>query len=256
MKKSIFVIAAAAFAFVVCAADADTPRRVRPRGVAKQSGGIVERAYAGKVVRVFNAQSAVPSDIVAKAVLDTRLSAQLPVEVVAAEASGEAAAMANASKLANGANVGAAVVMVEKPGQPIIIASPDGRWAILNVAEIGRDSGKVEVRFRKLLWNAVAHALGAGSTGDRGCVLRGFGSMQELDGIAATTPGPMAHNAMIEVAAARGIGMISFASYRTACQQGWAPQPTNDVQKAIWDEVHAMPTEPIKIKPETKKQDK
>ena len=31
------------------------------------------------------------------------------------------------------------------------------------------------------------------------------------------------------------------------------PAPTNDVQKAIWDEIHAMPTEPIKIKPETKK---
>ena len=24
--------------------------------------------------------------------------------------------------------------------------------------------------------------------------------------------------------------------------------PTNDVQKAIWDKVHAIPTEPLKIK--------
>ena len=44
--------------------------------------------------------------------------------------------------------------------------------------------------------------------------------------------------------------------YRKACEEGWAPQPTNDVQKAIWDKVHAMPTEPLKIKPETKKQEK
>ena len=27
----------------------------------------------------------------------------------------------------------------------------------------------------------------------------------------------------------------------------------NEYQKAIWDKVHAMPTAPIKIKPETKK---
>ena len=44
--------------------------------------------------------------------------------------------------------------------------------------------------------------------------------------------------------------------YRKACEEGWAPAPTNDVQKAIWDKVHAMPTEPIKIKPETKKTEK
>ncbi len=45
----------------------------------------------------------------------------------------------------------------------------------------------------------------------------------------------------------------SRTTYRKACEEGWAPAPTNDVQKAIWDKVHEMPTEPIKIKPETKK---
>ena len=58
----------------------------------------------------------------------------------------------------------------------------------------------------------------------------------------------MAHNALIEVAATRGIGMISFASYRTACQQGWAPAPTNDAQRTIWQEVHQIPDKPITIK--------
>ena len=48
----------------------------------------------------------------------------------------------------------------------------------------------------------------------------------------------------------------SVTNYRTAVKEGWAPQPTNDVQKAIWDKVHAMPTEPLKIKSETKKQEK
>ena len=42
-------------------------------------------------------------------------------------------------------------------------------------------------------------------------------------------------------------------TYKKACEEGWAPAPTNDIQKAIWDKVHAMPTAPIKIKPETKK---
>ena len=41
--------------------------------------------------------------------------------------------------------------------------------------------------------------------------------------------------------------------YLRACHEGWAPAPTNEYQKVIWDKIHALPTAPIKIKPETKK---
>ena len=51
----------------------------------------------------------------------------------------------------------------------------------------------------------------------------------------------------------RGYAPLIRAPYAKACREGWAPAPTNDIQKAIWDKVHAMPTAPIKIKPETKK---
>ena len=50
-----------------------------------------------------------------------------------------------------------------------------------------------------------------------------------------------------------GVNPEKIVSYRKACEEGWAPQPTNDFQKAVWDDVHAMPSEPIKIKPEEKK---
>ena len=52
---------------------------------------------------------------------------------------------------------------------------------------------------------------------------------------------------------AKGLTTFSITSYKKACEEGWAPAPTNDIQKAIWDKIHAMPTAPIKIKPETKK---
>ena len=41
--------------------------------------------------------------------------------------------------------------------------------------------------------------------------------------------------------------------YEAACQQGWAPAPTNDIQKAIWDKVHAVPATPMKIEFDPKK---
>ena len=48
-----------------------------------------------------------------------------------------------------------------------------------------------------------------------------------------------------------------IATYETACREGWAPVPTNDVQRAIWaktlDEKERGPTNPIRIEPPNKK---
>jgi len=40
---------------------------------------------------------------------------------------------------------------------------------------------------------------------------------------------------------------VYAARTREACQEGWAPAPTNDIQKAIWNEVRQLPAKPIKI---------
>jgi hypothetical protein len=41
--------------------------------------------------------------------------------------------------------------------------------------------------------------------------------------------------------------------YKLACEEGWAPAPTNEYQKAIWDETHAIPANPMKIEFDPKK---
>ena len=43
------------------------------------------------------------------------------------------------------------------------------------------------------------------------------------------------------------------STYRKACQEGWALAPTNDVQKAIWKEVHSIPDKPMTIEYKPKK---
>ena len=39
----------------------------------------------------------------------------------------------------------------------------------------------------------------------------------------------------------------------SACREGWASAPTNDVQKAIWDKVRAIPDKPLTIEYDPKK---
>ena len=52
---------------------------------------------------------------------------------------------------------------------------------------------------------------------------------------------------------AYGVTPGNIETYETACCQGWAPTPTNDLQKAIWDKVHAIPATPMKIEFDPKK---
>ncbi len=45
----------------------------------------------------------------------------------------------------------------------------------------------------------------------------------------------MTARSIMQGAAARGIPTIVRTSYKRAVELGWAPAPTNDIQKAIWD---------------------
>ena len=77
----------------------------------------------------------------------------------------------------------------------------------------------------------------------------------DLDRCLADPPGDMTPR-MSGYLEKGGIRPEQKVFYRKAVEEGWAPAPTNEFQRAIWDKVHAMPTEPLKIKPETKKQEK
>ena len=133
------------------------------------------------------------------------------------------------------------------------------RSATLNVAKLKSDKPSAELlklRLHKEFWRTFAYLMGAANAQQQPCLMRPITSVADLDShkVAVLSPGPMGN-----VAASMsmmGFARSEFATFRKACEEGWAPAPTNDVQKAIWEKVHAMPTEPLKIKPETKKQDK
>lgn len=44
-----------------------------------------------------------------------------------------------------------------------------------------------------------------------------------------------------------GVEPYVETTYRHACQEGWAPTPTNDYQKAIWEKERKLPSNPLKI---------
>jgi hypothetical protein len=63
-------------------------------------------------------------------------------------------------------------------------------------------------------------------------------SPADLDGNECGTLSPEPLIRFMKQAQRLGMKPIRMASYRKAAEEGWAPQPTNDIQRAIWKELH------------------
>lgn len=257
MRKCFFVITILLSSILTFASNTNTPKRTRPpRRPPSTFGGIVEKKHTGEAIRIFNAQNSIPSDKVAKYVKDMRWKSLLPFEMSNINHPKDSCLIKYVSSLIGVDNVAAAVLIIEDDNIPIMLVAPEKKWTILNISHLKVDNPDpviLEKRFSKVLWIAAARTLGAGYSSFKPCVMQPFSTIVELDNNPAIIPCPEPFNKMINTAKAYGVKMIQIASYRTACEQGWAPAPTNDVQKAIWDKVHATPKNPLKIEFDPKK---
>ena len=149
-------------------------------------------------------------------------------------------------------NAAALVVVVDKPdGYPLMVV-PDERWAVVNVAKLDRgltrpESKEALIPKRTRRQVIRAFALIAGSGKKRVESPASVNSMMDLDSARDAVPMDTIQM-MSDFLHAQGMTKQVISSYRTACRQGWAPAPTNDVQKKIWDDVHSIPNRPMQIK--------
>lgn len=138
------------------------------------------------------------------------------------------------------------VAVVSKPGQPSLLVAPEERWAQVNVAALV--GGDVTMRARKEVSRAIAFLCGAASTSYIETLVSPITSLQDLDRVDGYELPIDSIRVMEPYIKGLGITPWRQAYYNQACKEGWAPAPTNELQKAIWDKAHEIPAEPIKIK--------
>lgn len=236
MKKLMFAAFAACLSILSVAetnAPTSTARRRRP---SRPNGGLLERreAIPSKQVGIANLQKVVAGDKVARAVARARVITTIPLV------------------LGDG-NSPAKIDLVERDDATTLTINPEDFKAIVNVKALAADGATadvVEARLRKEVVRAGFFLMGSGST--LYDVTKPIVGLKDLDGL---TENDVSAETVVHMncKAKAGVRTIRFSTYRQACREGWAPTPTNDVQKAIWDEIHKLPTAPLKIKPETKK---
>lgn len=238
---------------ILLAADAVTPvkpkltpaeRKARREARIAADGGLVDRPIMGRVVRIK-----VETDKIS--VEDVRAEAERFMQLfrVAVEVVGKGQDPAT--------KVGAYVSLVEQGEKvPTLLCAPEDYWTTVNVTRLlaGKpDAETLKSRIVKELWRGLGYALGAANSQQQPCVMRPIRYVGDLDvyKVAIVSPQPMM--AMRSTMSQLGLAQGGKTTYRTACQEGWAAQPTNDVQKKVWEQVHTAPKEPMKIEFDPKK---
>lgn len=233
----------------VSKAEQETPeeraKRVAEYRERKYGGYVMRETAKGKSIYVVNSMSK-DTESLAKSSLDNlKKILHVPIKFI----SGGAVDSKTATSAMKGfEDAGAAVFIVSgEPGLPGVTYAPDERWAIVNAAAMAGDS----VRLGKEIGRAFAYVCGCGGATTIGINIP-VDQVSDLDKIKVI--GVQADVAMKMGGYLKSIGVtpLQVSTYRRACEQGWAPPPANEHQKAIWDEVHTLPTNPLPLTKPTK----
>lgn len=148
-------------------------------------------------------------------------------------------------------NANAAIFVVNDPSLPMSLVAAEGKWGLVNVAKVKADDAPDQLvtrRMDKMFSRVLIQILG-------GCAQAGFEmdafkpvfNLKDLDALRGLSPSPQARMSMMSYMNQLGFRPSITMPYTRACKEGWAPAPTNEFQRVIWEKVHLIPNKPMKI---------
>jgi hypothetical protein len=157
-----------------------------------------------------------------------------------------------AEDIRRNAKANVAFFLIEDKNMPISLVSMEGRWTMVNIAPLSEGTTDPEIlkkrTLRELQRTTKALMTSVVVDGDTAQIIT---KGSDLDGIKGGIMTPQVIVEMLTGLPAWGITPDRTSTYKRACKQGWAPTPTNEYQKAIWERVKADkergPTNPLKI---------
>lgn len=151
----------------------------------------------------------------------------------------------------------ASLYVIDDPAMPSILHAPEQRWTMVNVASLKIGNGAkpafFEARVRKELTRGFALLCGTQTSNYPNSLLGCVTKPEDLDTFASADLPVDIPERYLPYLAGFGVTPQVMVPYITACREGWAPPPTNDNQKAVWEKIHALPTNPMKIEFDPKK---
>ena len=217
-------------------------------------GGLVSKPNTGSTFRILNASKLVPEAVLRKTLSTFDQYLKIPVTVESTEP------VENLAKTARDAlkkpKTGAVLLLVDDAEAPSLVVAPEQAWASVNVARLSDDLPPDTVfalRIQKEIWRAASFVLGGSNTQNQPCLMTDIHSLTELDQNKLESVSPEALMKIERSLSSLGIQATRTTTYRTALQEGWAPPPTNDIQRSLWTRIKTEkergPSNPLQIKP-------
>lgn len=254
--KMVHVMAAALVVSYSAVAAADGAQAEQGQSVASQGGLVVLWPQNAGRFMFVNAQRRVPS--AALSTTARRLCDEFNVDVRLAEGSAPDVRTARGEMAKLGAK--GAIWVVDDPALPMVLAAAEDGWGILNVAPLldGAPSDKAAgVRVARVANRLFGMLNGCfGTMMIPQCVMRPVHSVAEIDALFTSDFSPEAYTKIASFMKEAGYLNARRNTYLGACREGWAPAPTNAVQRALWEQAQADkergPANAIKIPPPKK----
>lgn len=160
------------------------------------------------------------------------------IETVAEKAAGDI--LAYARGVMKSRNALMVVVLAAEGDAPALSVYPEERIAVVNMDRLagGADERRLEDRTIKEIWRAMGFLFGVGYAPDDFSAMQPVGTLPELDAVRAQLINPRDMRICSRLCDKHGAVRGVRTTYRQAVVDGWAAEPTNDVQRAIWEKYH------------------
>ena len=212
----------------------------------KKVGGLVARSGSqkGEVVYV-NCQSRAPKEWIDESIAYFREETKFKVSYKTGTFD------FTSPKIAGNATL----FIIDDEKMPALLVAPENRWAFVNIATIAKEKRPAffEARVKKQLSRGFAYLCGAANSQFPMALTRGITKQEELDVTMDYRLPVDIFQRFRSYMETLGVKPEISVTYKKACEEGWAPAPTNEFQKAVWDKVHAAPKNPMKIEFDPKK---
>ena len=218
---------------------------------AKQTGGLVN--VKGSVcLAVFNAQKDFTEDeIKANYKSLTDFARGLVIKVQPAKFSISTAA----EELAK-SGAGAGVFIIDDASLPMSLVALEEGWGFVNLAplrEVNPSKEKYAFRFKKQFIRISSVVFSGVKSRFMTSPLQSVRSIAQLDKTIGDKYGMDTMTEILNHLPEIGVFKDELITYREACRRGIAASPTNEYQQAIWNKIHAVPKNPMKIEFDPKK---
>ena len=215
--------------------------RARDERVMKKTGGFLQIEAQGPVAMVADtrAKNAGTIDEVARLyTLGTKLAMGTGREPLGGRGP---LAYGRALVADGGALMAVFVIDDDEGGWPALSVFPEERFGFVNAARLkgGEDPTALEMRVAKELWRAIGFIGGVGFSAQDNDVMRPYYTLGELDANTHPYIQPMNMAKMGLFWQRFGVRRARRVPYRAAVKEGWAQPPTNDYQRAVWNEEKA-----------------